>query len=194
MIRTISHTVLVLTLLMTGCHRADTRTASPHANAEQGSPPTEATDEQAPTIQDGPRAPAVVRWVRLEQRGSRLELRAEVVKQSPFTAPLAVQVQVPAGVRLVEGSEAWEVPADAPQGIHARELAFTIDAASSEPIQLTADAQGAGFGVHAVDAFRVNGSDKSLTREGERQGPMPQPVGPAVKVGNTDFGNTIPSP
>lgn len=144
--------------------------------------------------QDGPQAPALVRWVLVEQGESRLKLRAEILKQSPFAAPLTVRVRLPAGVRLVEGTDTWELPAEAPRGVHSRDLAFAITAAPSEPISLTAEAQGNGFGVHATDTYRVTRGDKSSVSEAGPQGPMPRPVGPAIKVGNTDYGRTVPSP
>lgn len=183
MIRITSHVLIGLTFLALGCHRAD------------GASPASAVDSQsqAPTTQDGPQAPALVRWVLVERSESLLKLRAEVLKQSPFEAPLTVKVQVPVGVRLVEGTDTWEVAADAPRGVHSRDLVFTITGTATEPISLTADAREAGFGVHATDTFRVAGGDKA-SRSGDEQSPMPRPAGPSIKVGNTDYGQAVPSP
>lgn len=184
--------LVVPALLATACHHPDAATPA-SVRAEQRDP-TPARMAPADAVrQDGPQAPALARFVLVEQTASRLRLRAEVLKQAPFSVPLTVQVQVPSTLRLEQGPATWELPADAQPGTYSQELAFHVDAVPSEPIRVTAHAEGAGFGVHATDAFRVPGGAKSGSRDTQDGVPMPRPTGPAVKVGNTDFGPSIPA-
>ena len=180
-------------LLVSACHRADVAAPTSSVRAEQNVSSPVRSPTEDPSRGDGPQAPAIVRLVLIEQSASWVRLRAEVRKQAPLAVPLAVQVLTPGGVRLEEGPSSWEVPADAQVGTYGQELAFRIEAAPGEPIRLTAHAEGAGFGVHATDAFRVSGDAKSGSRESEEGGPRPQPTGPALKVGDTDFGSTVPN-
>ncbi|WP_167506445.1 hypothetical protein [Corallococcus carmarthensis] len=183
--------VSTLMLFVGACHHPDA--AAPNSGGGQPRIARETSaKEEAPSAAESPQAPAVVRWVLLDQGANRLRLRADIRKLAAFGTDLTVQVQSPKGVRMVDGPSSWVVPADAQQGTYSRELAFQIDVPPSEPIRLVADAQGEGFGVHATDAFDVPGGTKSRSGEIPPGGALPQPTGPALRVGDTNFGNSVP--
>lgn len=164
------------------CSRRGAESAAPNPYPPPVALATAAPPESPPS--SNPESPARVAWVVKSLESGRVTLTARVERFAPMAVPLAVTVAVPASVRVLQGKTSYLVPASDGAATNEAEFVFAFDAAPSDDIVLTADVQTPSFGVHATDAYRF-GRPAPV-------GPMPKATGPHLKIGERDFGPTVP--
>jgi hypothetical protein len=182
-----------VSVLLWGCHRPEPAPkqeappAAPAPSTGQGGSGSAGSTRAAPaTPTQGIQAPARVSWKVVSSDAKTVTLLAQVHQLTPLSVPLAVSVEVPPGVRLIRGPSTWTVPPTEQPRVHETRLTFALDTPPTGDLLLVADARGAGFGIHATDAYRFGRPEPTPE--------LPKPTGPEVKLGPRKFGPAVPSP
>ncbi len=146
-----------------------------------------ARDDSAPrTASSAVRAPMTVEWIYVSEAAGRLTLVARVNRRSPIRIPTTVTVSVPAGVRLVSGRTSWVIDGSGSTGSVDETLVFEVTDAGPQEILLAADVQSARFGVHAKKAYKLGPTV-------QKSPSAPTTRGPALQMGEHDFGPSVPA-
>jgi hypothetical protein len=163
--------VLSAAVLVAGC--------TPSRPLEKASPPAAeiAADDAAP------RAPLLVRWQLVSDANGSLKVEAVLERRVTLRTPVTVQIEVPAGLQLVSGQTALEIPAGAAPGSTSLPLEFRYAGTPPDDLRLVADSAGAKLGVHAVASYRFGRPEPAQAR--------PTPSGPSLKAGGLDLGPSV---
>jgi hypothetical protein len=176
-------------LSLSGCH---SEPAPPAAHAEQTAVATTSAEPAAPTgsaessekAEFGPhRAPVVVHLKGPEQvaAGQDITLVAQIEQRTGDSAPVTLNLQLPEGVHLVEGSANETLPAG--NGALERRFVVHVDAMPIGDVELIAHTRGAGFGAHAKGAYHFG--------RGEQRLPEPPRTRQDTVVGSKNLGPAI---
>lgn len=148
-------------------------------SAENGTSPPEAQ------VTSAPRAPMTVEWLLQGEPSDRLTLVARVNRYAPLMVATTVTVTTPSGVQLVSGRTSWVVPGSELTGPVDEVLVFDVGGVHGGEILLSADAEGANFGVHAKKAYALGAPSQKAV--------PPPAMGPSLEIGNRDFGPSVPA-
>lgn len=174
-----SREALCLVTLLTaslGCARAPTPTTT-GPDGEPATPSTTTTRQETPLT---------VTWVVAERTETSVRLTARVNQRAALQVPVKVAVVAPKGATLSGGAAAFSIsPSDGPS-VTDTVYVVSFAAVPTEDIVLTADASGAGFGVHATDVYRFGRPEPKVE--------VPAATGPGLKLGNLDLGRSVPIP
>lgn len=92
--------------------------------------------------------------------GGALELDVTIERRLPSTAPMVLEVEVPAGARLVEGRSV-ELVTDRATRV-TRRLELALDSVPERDLVVRLDVQGGNFGAHAEAAYRFGRPEPKL--------------------------------
>jgi len=181
-------TAFVLGLI--GCH---SEPAPPAAHAEQSAAPANSVEaasaaasstEPSEKPEFGPhRGPVVVRLRGPDQvvAGQDITLVALIEQRVGDSAPVTLDLQLPEGVRLVDGAASETLPAG--NGTLERRFVVHVDSVPANDVELVAHTRGTGFGAHAKGAYRFG--------RGERRLPEPARTQQDTVVGGKNLGPAI---
>lgn len=142
------------------------------------------TSPESVVVSHRAEAPVFVNWVVQGADEHSVALTARIDRRAPMSIPLSVTVVPPPSLKLVSGELSFVLEPSASAGLVERPFSFSFDRIPAEDLRLVADAQSAGFGVHAEDAYRFGRPVPGAI--------VPATSGPAVKVGDHDFGQGVP--
>jgi hypothetical protein len=125
-------------------------------------------------------------WVVKTERAGEVVLVARVETFGHFRSPISVDLRMPEGVALVAGVPSVVLPPADAGAVREIELTFRFRSTPKEDLILVVDSQTPAAGVHAEDHYRFG-----------RPAPerlQPAANGPAIRVGNLDFGRSVAVP
>lgn len=160
--------------------------AAPLAPVEGGfSPPSsqhQSTDASASRFHDA-QAPLVVRVQGPAHvaAGDIVRLTLHIERRGPSTEPLDVSVRLPAGASLAEGL-GQETIADTRGTTLTRALTIAIQSVPADDVQVTVDAQGQGYGMHATAAYRFGRPEPKLPQPLSRAQALPGIKGSSIPI------------
>lgn len=124
----------------------------------------------APTARMG--APLALSWTQVGGDAAGLQLVARVEARAPLPAPVQLQLQLPRGVRLLEGPGSLTSSVRAAGDVQELRYRLALDAPPSAELVLEARAEAEGFGVRAQARYGF-GREAALELR-------PRPAGPRL--------------
>jgi len=132
----------------------------------------------APSVSGATREPISLAWVRTDVSDDVHDLRAAVEQRVPLSVPIHWTLSVPKGYVLLSGASSGQLSGARAQVHH---LAFQLRGQDEEPVLLTIDASGSGWGVHGELPY---GGAEPVPAQIERKGPR-------VVIGGRDLGSAV---
>lgn len=170
----------IMLMLLAGSFGCAPKASLATAGAENGT-----TSPAAREVTSAPRVPMTVEWLHQGESSGRLTLVARVNRNMPLAVPTSVTVTAPSGVQMVSGRTTWVIPGSDATGPVDEILVFDVGQVHGGEILLTADAEGANFGVHAKKAYALGAPSQKAV--------APPTPGPSLEVGGHDFGPSVPA-
>lgn len=124
----------------------------------------------APTSRMG--GPLALSWMELAPEPGGLRLVARVEARAPLPAPVRLQLQLPAGVRLLDGPGAFTSTVQAQGSVQEVFYRLAVDAPPAADLVLEARVDSPGFGARAQARYAF-GREAAL-------GVRARPVGPPL--------------
>lgn len=181
---------IAFVLGLNGCHSEPAppaahaeQTATAATSAEPASAPASSADSSEKPEFGPHRAPVVVRLKGPDQvvAGQDITLVAHIEQRVGDSAPVTLNLQLPEGVHLVDGSVSETLPAG--NGALERRFVVHVDAMPVGDVELVAHTRGAGFGAHAKGAYHFG--------RGEQRLPEPPRTQQDTVVGGKNLGPAI---
>ncbi|MBS1153199.1 MAG: hypothetical protein H6Q89_4897 [Myxococcaceae bacterium] len=157
-------------LLVAGCKSPD----APPVPAVPAPPQTTAR----------PRAPVQLSWQEVRRSATEVELIAQVKRVGRLPFPLEVSITLPPGATLAHGRARFTLAPSAEAAYHQEAVTIRFPSTPEADLELTAEGRTGDLGVHAKVPYRFG-------RPAPLQ-PVVAPVGPDLKVGEQNFGPSIP--
>jgi hypothetical protein len=173
----------LLALLGAACTTPDKQapTAAPTAATTVAVAPTTTakatpvTDEAVPPLFLKVHAPATL------GTDVDVDIDVEILRTAPDLVPMQLMVSVPSGAQLVKGLARETITDGTSTSIH---RVITVHVGPTVPatdVVFTVDANGAGTGVHATNAYRFGRPEPKLAQPSPGQGPALSAKG--IKLG-----------
>jgi len=159
-------------LCLIGCH---SEPAAPAAHAEPAPTPVSSAESSTKPELGAHRAPVIVRLKGPDQvtTGQDITLVAQIEQRVGDAAAVSLNLQLPQGVRLVEGAANETLSTG--NGTLERRFVVHIDSMPAGDIELVAHTRGAGFGAHAKGAYHFGRGERRLAEP--RRAPQDTVVG-----------------
>lgn len=129
-------------------------------------------------------SPVKVSWEELSRSGTQAVVLAKIERVTKLDIPFLMTVELPAGVKLLEGRAQLQLLPN-PEAVTITErLVLGYDAPPADDAQLKLDGDTTAMGFHYKVPYRFG---RAAPEEGG-----PAATGPELKKGDTSFGPSIP--
>lgn len=129
-------------------------------------------------------SPVKVSWEELSRSGTQAVVLAKVERVTKLAIPFLLTVELPAGVKVLEGRTSLQLLPNTEAVTITERLVLGFDAPPADDVQLKLDGDTTAMGFHFKVPYRFGRAAP------EDRGPAA--TGPEFKKGDTSFGPSIP--